>query len=529
MFDPHKETSLNILRMRTIGSRIMLPTLGLTIVLLACLGALMALNQSRSTRAMIDSKAQGLVNLLEKISIPYLDNYDYPSLEGFVQETIKDTEVTFAVFFDHLGKPVTKSSKEPGDLSRLIVYERRITGPHNKVLGKLRLGYSKEKVDALLRQNFITTTSSVIGAALLLMLGLSFITRSITRPVNRLVRGLNELSDEVTEASNQVSEAGRRLSEGASAQAASIEETSASLEQMASMTKQNATNAGAANNLMAETGKVVSKANDSMDRLIASMAAITKSSEETSKIVRTIDEIAFQTNLLALNAAVEAARAGEAGAGFAVVADEVRNLAMRAADAARNTSGLIEDTVSKIHEGSEIVRATGAEFSLAYSNAGKMSELVGEISASSTEQASGIEQISRAVSEMDAVVQQNVTNAGQSSAISEHMNRQAAQMRTFVQSLKELVGGSGGKTRRGEKGFAEQASAPKSASWEPPGSKKPGLQASMEAAGMKIPPARSPGKGKGNGQFVPPVSRRTASEKLSPEQVIPLNRDEFDF
>ncbi len=516
---------MDIFRLRTIGSRIMLPTMGLTIVLLACLGAMMALNQTRSTRAVIDSKAQGLVNLLEKISIPYLDNYDYPSLEGFVQETIKDPEVAFAVFFDHQGKPVTTSSKEPENLSRLIVYERRIMGPGDKVVGKLKLGYSKEKLDALLRQNLVTAGGSVVGAALLLMLGLSLITRSITRPVNRLVRGLNDLSNQVTEASNQVFEAGRHLSEGASAQAASIEQTSASLEQMSSMTKQNATNAGQANNLMAETGKVVAEANGSMDRLIASMVAITKSSEETSKIVKTIDEIAFQTNLLALNAAVEAARAGDAGAGFAVVADEVRNLAMRAADAARNTSGLIEDTVGKIREGSEIVKATGAEFSMAYANAGKMGDLVGEISASSTEQASGIDQISRAVNEMDRVVQENVTNADQSVAISEHMNRQAAQMKDFIQNLKELVGGNDGGKKRGENASAKSASAQKTAS-----GKVRMLQAHGEAAGPKgfhEPPLRSREEGNGRPAFATPS--RAAPEKLRPEQVIPLSEEEFDF
>src|SRR5512140_2827122 len=184
------------------------------------------------------------------------------------------------------------------------------------------------------------------------------------------------------------------------------------------MTKQNAENAAQANNLMAETKGAVTRANQSMGKLTESMGEITKASEETSKIIKTIDEIAFQTNLLALNAAVEAARAGEAGAGFAVVADEVRNLAMRAADAAKNTANLIEGTVKKIKEGSGIVDKTGAEFVQLSDSAAKMGGLISEMAAASNEQAQGIEQINKAVSEMDKVVQVNAANAEESASAS---------------------------------------------------------------------------------------------------------------
>jgi len=160
--------------------------------------------------------------------------------------------------------------------------------------------------------------------------------------------------------------------------------------------------------------------------------------------VKTIYEIAFQTNLLALNAAVEAARAGEAGAGFAVVADEVRNLAMRAAEAAKNTSNLIEGTVKKVKEGSELVGKTDAEFREVALSVGKSGELVGEISAASLEQAQGIEQINKAVSEMDKVVQQNAANAEEAASASEEMNAQAYQMNEVVGALRALVDGSKG-------------------------------------------------------------------------------------
>jgi methyl-accepting chemotaxis protein len=186
--------------------------------------------------------------------------------------------------------------------------------------------------------------------------------RSISRPINRIIEGLTEGAEQMASGSTQVASASQSLAEGASEQAAGLEETSSSIEEMASMTKKNAENAGQANHLMIDTGKVVGGANQAMGELNQSMNEISLASEETSKIIKTIDEIAFQTNLLALNAAVEAARAGEAGAGFAVVADEVRNLAMRAAEAAKNTANLIEGTVKRIKNGSEIVNRTNEAF-----------------------------------------------------------------------------------------------------------------------------------------------------------------------
>jgi methyl-accepting chemotaxis protein len=268
-----------------------------------------------------------------------------------------------------------------------------------------------------------------------------FLIRSITRPINRLIRGLNEGADQVASAAGQVSSASQSLAEGASEQAASLEETSSSLEEMSSMTKQNADNAGQADNLMKEANHIVGGANQSMAELTASMQEISSASEETSKIIKTIDEIAFQTNLLALNAAVEAARAGEAGAGFAVVADEVRNLAMRAAEAAKNTANLIEGTVNKVKGGSQLVTRANEGFSEVAKSAAKVGELVAEIAAASSEQAEGIDQVNKAVAEMDKVVQQNAANAEESASASEEMNAQAAQMKSMVQELVALVGG----------------------------------------------------------------------------------------
>jgi methyl-accepting chemotaxis protein len=269
-----------------------------------------------------------------------------------------------------------------------------------------------------------------------------FFARSISRPIMSAVDGLNEGADQVASASGQVSAASQSLAEGSSEQAASIEETSSSLEEMSSMTKQNADNANQADNLMKEANQVVGNANNSMHELTESMEEISRASEETSKIIKTIDEIAFQTNLLALNAAVEAARAGEAGSGFAVVADEVRNLAMRAADAAKNTADLIEGTVKKVKDGGDLVATTNEAFVEVAKSTAKVGELVSEISAASNEQAQGIDQVNTAVTEMDKVVQQNAANAEESASASEEMNAQAEQMKSIVIDLFALVGGN---------------------------------------------------------------------------------------
>lgn len=271
-----------------------------------------------------------------------------------------------------------------------------------------------------------------------------FLGRSIISTLKRVISGLQNSSEQTAAASAQVSSASQVLAEGASEQAAGIQETSSSVEEMASMTKKNAESADQANKLMIETSKVVEEADRAMKELIQSMGDISATSEETAKIIKTIDEIAFQTNLLALNAAVEAARAGEAGAGFAVVADEVRNLAMRAAEAAKNTANLIEESVKKIKNGSEIVSRTNEAFGKVAGCSKKVAELMAEIAAASQEQAQGIEQVNKAVSEMDKVVQKNAASAEESASAAEEMNSQAEAMKGFVSELIALVGGRNG-------------------------------------------------------------------------------------
>ncbi|MBW1800268.1 MAG: hypothetical protein JRJ85_06010 [Deltaproteobacteria bacterium] len=305
------------------------------------------------------------------------------------------------------------------------------------------IGAIKSQIQEDIRKVFV-----LIGAITLILLAVVqtvayFVSkRVISNPISQIVHRLDESAEQVASASHRISGSSQLLSEGASEQAASIEETSSSLEEMSAMTKQNANNANEADNLMKDANTVVKNANASMSDLAASMNEISGASEETSKIIKTIDEIAFQTNLLALNAAVEAARAGEAGAGFAVVADEVRNLAMRAADAAKNTAGMIEATIKKVNDGSELMTRTDEAFTQVADKASKVGELVAEIAAASNEQAQGIEQLNMAIAEMDRVTQQNAATAEESASASVEMNTQSGALGDMVDDLMDMVGGN---------------------------------------------------------------------------------------
>jgi len=278
----------------------------------------------------------------------------------------------------------------------------------------------------------------VIGSLVLVAINI----RLITNPINRTIESLTEGSGQILTASAQVSSASRSLAEGATEQAAGLEETSSSLEEMSSMTKQNADNAQQANILASEARQAANGGAEAMAHMSTAIADIQKSSDETAKIIKVIDEIAFQTNLLALNAAVEAARAGEAGKGFAVVAEEVRNLAMRSAEAAKNTSNLIEESVKNSNNGVDIAGEVSKVLDGIVTSVGKTTDLVSEIAAASQEQAQGIDQVNTAVSQMDKVTQQNAANAEESASASEELSAQAESMNQAVQELVGLAGGS---------------------------------------------------------------------------------------
>jgi methyl-accepting chemotaxis protein len=296
-------------------------------------------------------------------------------------------------------------------------------------------------------QAFITV---VAGIAFVVGIGLAVaIARSIAKALRRTIGGLTSGAEQTTAAASQVSSSSQSLAQGATEQASSLEEITSSIEEMASQTKQNSASANEARSLADSASGSADQGADAMERMSKAINDIKTSSDETAKIVTTIDEIAFQTNLLALNAAVEAARAGEAGKGFAVVAEEVRNLAQRSAEAARNTAEMIEGSVKNADNGVAISKEVADVLAEIVTGNRKVSELVAEISAASEEQTQGIEQISLAVGQMDQVTQASAANAEESASSAEELSAQAEELHRMVQELQLLAGGSSSRSQAG--------------------------------------------------------------------------------
>ncbi|MEG1207030.1 MAG: methyl-accepting chemotaxis protein [Angelakisella sp.] len=257
--------------------------------------------------------------------------------------------------------------------------------------------------------------------------------RGINRNLSSALTQINQSSDQVASGSDQVSSGAQALSQGATEQASAIEELSATITEISAQIKANADNAQIANSLSDEAGMGVDESNQKMQEMIVAMGEISGKSNEIGKIIKTIDDIAFQTNILALNAAVEAARAGAAGKGFAVVADEVRNLAQKSAEAAKNTTALIEDTVNAVENGTKIADDTAKSLEMVVEKSGMVGDKINEIAAASDAQANAIIQVTMGIDQISSVVQTNSATSEESAAASEELSGQA-------QMLKELVG-----------------------------------------------------------------------------------------
>ena len=290
-------------------------------------------------------------------------------------------------------------------------------------------------------RNEVLVLSCTLTGVLLGIVGAWFNIRSITRPIGRIADQLSAESSQTHAAALTVSEVSQSMADGASRQAASLEESSASLHEMASMTQRNSEGAQSAKALAAEARSTADAGARDMAAMKGAMTAIQTSSSEISKIIKTIDEIAFQTNILALNAAVEAARAGEAGAGFAVVAEEVRNLAQRSAQAAKETAAKIEDASSKSEQGVAISGKVAASLDGIVERIRQLDEMVGSIAQASNEQSDGITQLNQAVAGMDQITQSNAALAEQGASSAQELQTQSAQVKAAVADLTRMVRG----------------------------------------------------------------------------------------
>ena len=307
---------------------------------------------------------------------------------------------------------------------------------------------AKANVAEIGHQNQITL-AIVSGLALLASILIwFFVSHGIGKSISGVVGQLSSASNQVTAASDQVAQSSIQLSEGSSEQASALEEISASLVEMSSMTNQNAENAVQTDTMAKDSLKWARDGATVMDNMNSSIAQIKASSDETAKILKTIDEIAFQTNLLALNAAVEAARAGDAGKGFAVVAEEVRNLAGRSAEAARNTSSFIDTSQENALQGVQASKEVGGVLDKIAEGIQGVTELIGQVASASREQAQGISEISTGVAQLDEVTQSTAAMTEETAAAGEELSGQAGELNQMVDVLNGIVEGKSNSNTR---------------------------------------------------------------------------------
>ena len=296
----------------------------------------------------------------------------------------------------------------------------------------------------ILQKTFaITTPNSLVSfVCVFILFGIVLlVARSITKPLNTIVEGLAQGAKLVSSTAGELSLASQQMAEGSSEQAASLEETSASLEQLSSMTKNNAKTARQVDAMARDQLAWAQKGREAMQRMTETMSLIKGSSDETAKVVKTIDDIAFQTNLLALNAAIEAARAGEAGKGFAVVADEVRNLARQSAEAAHDTSSRIIESQKNAEQGVEVSSEVERILNEIVSSVGDEAQLISEVSAGNDEQSRGIEHVNVAVSQMDKITQSNAAGAEETASSCEELNALATELDGMVNAMVIMLKG----------------------------------------------------------------------------------------
>ena len=400
-------------------------------------------------------KIKDLKETLARLKSEYLQRHDFWNTELpdnttkrlFLQDSQKPALDFYEIIEQKLFPAVDKGDREE---EYKIVYGslREKYEAHRKVIDRVVQDTTSEnqRIEAKAEESITMRTAIMLALALGVSLATIIYSALFTRSINQALKNVSDVlgcaSIQIADAAKQVSASSQSLAEGANEQATSLEETSSALEEMASMTSLNADHSSNAKDIATATRQSAENGVDEMVEMIAAMEEIKQSSNEISKIVKSIDEIAFQTNILALNAAVEAARAGEAGAGFAVVADEVRSLAQRAATAAKETSGKIDDAIQKSNAGVIITTKVKGSLHQIVDKARQVDQLIVEIATASREQNSGIQQVNVAVSQMNKVTQANAAGAEETASASEELTAQAGELKNAVLKLQGLINGS---------------------------------------------------------------------------------------
>lgn len=379
-----------------------------------------------------------------------LTDYEKTITKEEDRQLLTEFKTARAEFVTEFRAAIALSLQQKTDLA-LAAIEKRVDPAYDRLnvtLSKL-VDYNQNNLRAgvtvVQRSSNVGRETLIIGVIAAIVVAI-VLTVLLVRSTNKILRALaSEISanaEQSAAAATQVSSASQTLAAGSSEQAASLEETSSSLEELNSITKRNADSADAAKAATHQARLSADGGAQQMNTMTSAMDSIQAASQEVTKILKTIDEIAFQTNILALNAAVEAARAGEAGMGFAVVAEEVRALAQRCAAAARETAIKIEDSVARSQQGVQISSDVAKYFATIQQQILQLDHIVGEIATASREQSQGINQVSTAVSQMDKVTQANAAGAEETASAAEELSSQAEMMRASVENLRKLVDGS---------------------------------------------------------------------------------------
>jgi methyl-accepting chemotaxis protein len=424
-------------------------------LLLACL--VLAFNERMSYPKIMAGHLSELAQVIGDNSTAALSFNDAKTAQTLLETLKGNPHILSAALYDASGKvfaayaaddaaalPASEASAQTAGWAishgSLTLYQD-VTLAGQKV-GGVRLRSDLKEMSERMRAYSLVTLAVLALSVLVSFLTSARLQRQVSDPLRTVMEGLDDSAQQMTSSSSQISTASQQLAEGASESASSLEETSSSLEEMASMTRQNAESAGRAKKLMEETQSTVARGNQCVSETLDAMREMNESAQKVSKILKTIEEIAFQTNLLSLNAAVEAARAGEQGRGFAVVAEEVRSLAQRSSAAAKDTAALIEENARRAAQGLKVSDEAGRALGQIVDQSKKVSGLIEEIAVASEEQSRGIQEINGAVAQMDKVTQRNSANSEELSSFSEEMSAQSKGLREMVGGLLQVLNGA---------------------------------------------------------------------------------------